>query len=433
MIQNPNLKLKLLCLCASVVSYLVLSFSSAQTVYNTASLAVPLSNLEGSARDLGMGSAFVGVADDTSALFFNPAGLSGLHYPEVALHHNSYLAGTFQETLTAGFPAGELGGFAFALNYIGWGSLDLRDNFGVSQGSFSDSDVGFTAAWGMEWLKGFSAGLALRGVQQKVVTDLYTSLAGDLGVLWRATSRLRLGASYQNLGTPVAGNSLAQQANAGGSYLFALDSHSTLLTALSGSWTPGSEALIQTGLEGTLDGRWSLRGGWQAPFFDNQIGGLTGFTAGAGARFGALTLDYAYVPFGVLGTSNRISLSLQFDLPKEVVKVPVQVPVTVVEPAPVPVGNPQDVEVHFKISNDPLAQGQGLEKEGKTNDAIKVYIDALKNDPKNDQLWAVLGRDYYQLGKKNYAIQCFETVLKLKPNNQALRDWLEQYKSRPSQ
>src|ERR1700722_17607012 len=49
--------------------------AGAQTVANSAALADPLENLQGSARDLSLGSAFVGVADDPSALFFNSAGL----------------------------------------------------------------------------------------------------------------------------------------------------------------------------------------------------------------------------------------------------------------------------------------------------------------------------------------------------------------------
>lgn len=417
---------KTLCLCGFVLAVSVPALSSAQTVTGAASLAVPLQNLEGSARDLGLASAFVGVADDASAIFFNSAGLSGLKNPEMALHHNSYLAGTFQETLTAAFPVGEMGGVGFALDYIGWGSLDLRDASGTSQGSFNDSDVGFTAAWGREWAKGFSAGLALRGVQQKVVSDLYTSLAVDLGLLWSPAPRLRLGASVLNLGTPVAGSALARQFDGGGSYLLPLDGHATLLAALSGSYLPGGGGGLQGGLEGTLDGKWSLRAGYQASLQDNQTGGLTGFTAGAGIRVGALALDYAYVPFGVLGTSHRVSLSYQFDLPKEVVKV--QVPVTVLQPVP-ETPNAKDVEVHFKINVDPLARGQGLEKQGKTSEAIQNYVDALKSDPQNDQLWAALGRLYYQLGKKDYAIKCFGNVLKLKPDNQALRDWLGKYKA----
>jgi hypothetical protein len=403
-----------------------------QTVTGTAALAAPLDNLQGSARDLAMGSAFVGVADDSSALFFNPAGLSGLENPELALHHNSYLAGTFQETLCAGFPAGDAGGLAFALDYVGWGSLDLRDNFGASQGSFEDSDIGFTAGWGKEWLPGFSGGLALRGLQQKVVDDLYTSLAGDAGLLWLPQKGLRLGVSYLNFGTPVAGNSLAGELKGGGSCLLQLDPHFTLLAALSGSWTPGGVAAAQSGLEAELNRQWALRVGYQVPFYDDQIEGFSNFTAGIGFKISTFTLDYAYLPFGTLGTSNRVSVAFQFNLPKEVVKVPVpvQVPVTVVQPVP-EAANPKDVEVHFKISNDPLAQGQQLEKDGKLPEAIGVYVGALKEKPGDDLLWAALANDYYRLGKKDYAIQCFEKVLQLKPDNQALAAWLEKYKSQP--
>lgn len=399
----------------------------AQTVTGTAALAAPLDNLEGSARDLGLGSAFVGVADDASALFFNPAGLSALRNPEVALHHNSYLAGTFQETLAAAFPAASAGGLAFALDYVGWGSLDLRDSLGVSQGSYSDTDIGFTAGWGIECLPRFSVGLAARGLQQKVVNDLYTSLAVDLGLLWSPVKDLRIGVAYLNLGTPVAGSSLDGELKGGAS----LDLKSVgfdLLMALSASWSPGGVSSMQAGLEGFVDKRWALRVGYQVPFYDDQTDGFRGFTAGAGVRILPFSLDYAFIPFGTLGTSHRLSLAYQFELPKEVVKVPVQVPVTVVQPVPVPPKS-KDVEVHFKIENDPLAEPRALEKEGKLKEAVTATVAVLKQDPRNDQAWSVLGNLYYKLGEKDYAIRSFEKVLQLKPDNQALKDWLDRYKN----
>jgi tetratricopeptide (TPR) repeat protein len=403
---------------------------SQTVIYPAASTAVPLDYLEGSARDLALGSAFVGIADDSSAIFFNSAGLSGLQNSQLSLNHNSYFAGTFQETLVAGFPAGDLGGLAFALNYINWGSLDLRDSSGDSQGSYNDSDVGFTAAWGREWAKGFSIGIALRGLQEKVVNNLYNSLAADLGLLWLPEKNLRFGLAYLNLGTPVSGNELEQELRGGGSVLFQLSPRVTLLTALSGTWaTDNGLASAQMGTECVLDHQWTLRAGYQLPFFDAQIAGFTNFSAGAGARFDDLTLDYAYLPFGDLGTSNRISLTYQFELPKEIVKV--QVPVTIIQQAPAPVSGSQGVEMHFKIANDPLAEGQALEKEGKLTDAVQVYVTALKDAPQNDQLWSALGRLYYQLSKKAYAIDCFENVLKLKPENPRLKDWLEKYKAQP--
>jgi len=398
----------------------------AQTTTGAAAGAVPLLNLQGSARDLGMGSAFVAVADDGSALFYNSSGLSGIRQPEVSLHHNSYLAGTFQETLSAAFPGGPKGGLALALSYINWGSLDLRDSSGVSQGSFNDTDIGLTAAWGLEWTRGFSSGIAVRVVQQKVVNDLYTSLAGDLGVLWSPVKNFRLGAAYSNLGTPVSGHSLTGQFQGGASANFNLSSRDWFLLALSGSWFSTQLGAAQAGGELVLDKRWSLRAGYQLPFTDNQVSGFTNFTAGAGVKIDSWSLDYAYLPFGSLGTSHRVSLSYQFELPKEVVRV--QVPVTVLQPVP-EAPNPKDVEVHFKISNDPLAEGQGLEKEGKWNEALRVYAEALKETPRNDLLWSAMGRLYYQFGKKEYATRCFENALKIKPDNTSLRVWLEKYKA----
>ncbi|HET9869560.1 MAG TPA: tetratricopeptide repeat protein, partial [bacterium] len=187
----------------------------------------------------------------------------------------------------------------------------------------------------------------------------------------------------------------------------------------------------QAGLEGVLDGRWSLRVGYQVPLQDDQISGFAYFTAGAGLKFSSFSLDYAYVPFGSLGTSHRVSLAYQFDLPQRTV------PVTVIQtlPAPVteaPVPGARDLDLEFKIpAQDPaLETGRQLEKEGKDAQAAQAYVEALKTDPQNNRLWGALGRLYYRLGKKDYAVQCFEKELRLEPKNQPLRDWLDRYKTR---
>src|SRR5208282_3192831 len=111
---------------------------------------------------------------------FNSAGLSGLDHAQLSLNHNSYLGGSFEETLLVGVPAGDWGGFAGAVQYVFWGNLDGRDAYGVPLGTFADSDVALSLGWGREWAKGFSLGLAVQGTQQKVVDTLYTSLSCDL-------------------------------------------------------------------------------------------------------------------------------------------------------------------------------------------------------------------------------------------------------------
>jgi tetratricopeptide (TPR) repeat protein len=410
----------------------------AQTVVEPAAgSAENLENSGASARAYGMGTAFVGVADDASALFFNPAGLSALSLPQLALNHNSYLAGTFQETLVYGFPSGSLGGMAAAVNYINWGALDLRDIYGNSQGSYNDTDVGLVFGWGKEWLKGFSAGLALQAVQQKVVDSLYNSLSARLGVLWQLDTRFRLGASYSNLGTNVEGSPLSQSLQAGGSYRFDWEKNKALLLAFAGGWEPEGISSLQCGLEGELDHTFLLRGGYEIPLDGQIAGGSTAFFLGAGLKLGNFNLDYAYVPFGDFGVSNRISLGYEFSpAPKEVVQVPVTVIQRVMIPAPTPLATPSipnstktSVQVKFKVPMEAGQAGQGSLSPSQQEIQIQSYLQSIKTNPQNVQNWWQLGNLYYQTDQKDSAIQCFEQVLRLKPDNQALSDWLAKYKA----
>jgi hypothetical protein len=43
-----------------------------------------------------------------------------------------------------------------------------------------------------------------------------------------------------------------------------------------------------------------------------KVDGLTGLTAGGGVELKGFRLDYAWVPFGTLGTTNRFSLAFRF-------------------------------------------------------------------------------------------------------------------------
>src|SRR5579885_800913 len=66
-----------------------------------------------SARTFVFGPAFTAVADDTSALFSNPAGLASLGSGQIALHSYLGLGDAVQETAVVGLPI-SLGGIALA-------------------------------------------------------------------------------------------------------------------------------------------------------------------------------------------------------------------------------------------------------------------------------------------------------------------------------
>ncbi len=411
-----------------LVQLLFPAHSFSQNVSSTAGLVTPLSALGASARADAMGSAFAGIADDSAALFFNSAGLSGLGDAQISLNHNSYLAGSFEETLLVGLPAGDLGGFAGAVQSVFWGSLDERDASGVDLGTFQDNDVALSFGWGKEWAKGFSAGVALYGTQQKIVESLYDSLSGQAGLLWKASPGLRFGLAYAGFGTPVAGQALATDLKGGTSYFFHLSADKSLLLAFTGDAEPNSVSRLQGGIEAGYRKNIFLRMGYQLPLSNNQVTGFDNFTAGVGIHFDSITLDYAYVPYGDLGTSNRISLAYDFSNPTPVPVKPVTVVVTPV-PIPIPTVTPvpakPSVAVHFEV---PLSVATP-ETNPEILAQLQQYQKATEANPQDPAAWHRLGLAYWKTGQKDLAVQCLEQALRLDPSDTQLKAWIDLYNS----
>lgn len=308
--------LKCLCL-ATALGFMALAQSGFSTVNSVAGLANPLDNSGISARAVGMGWAFVGVADDSSALFWNPAGLGDLKNPEVALHHNSWLAGIIQETAVVALPMGNLGGFGFSGNYVNYGTLSGYDTSGTQISDYTPTRYGFSLGWGKEILEDLSAGVALKGFMQSIDDISYSGLSVDLGGLWCPTKNLRVGAAFTNLGTTVEGYAQASAMRLGGSYRFDFSRNNHLLLAASAALEPQGVNRLQVGAEDVIFSFLALRVGYQANLADSQIKNLTGLTAGIGVMFEGFGLDYAYLPYGDLDTAHRISLSYKFGQSKK--------------------------------------------------------------------------------------------------------------------
>jgi tetratricopeptide (TPR) repeat protein len=86
--------------------------------------------------------------------------------------------------------------------------------------------------------------------------------------------------------------------------------------------------------------------------------------------------------------------------------------------------------LEFDIPPDHVAQGEKLESQGNRAGAAEAYQRAIQQDQRNVQAWWRLGNLYARAGQKAAAIQCLERALQLRPDNQALRDWLMRYKAR---
>ena len=280
--------------------------------YSVAGLAGPLDNGGAGARALGMGSAFVGVADDASALYWNPAGLARLENLDLALNHNSWLAGIIQENVELAMPAGILGGLAASVDYINYSTLAGYDSSGASTGDYSADRYGLNLGWGKQLFPGFSVGAGLKGSTQNVSGNNYSNLAVDLGLVLKPAKGFHIGLTYTDLGNQVSGYAQPADLNLGASLGFDVNADNHLLIAAAGTWENNGVNTLQVGLEDVIHQFLALRAGYRGVSADTQIQGLTGLSLGLGVKLGRLDLDYAYLPYGDLGTAHRISLIYEF-------------------------------------------------------------------------------------------------------------------------
>jgi len=408
-----------------------------QTVYSSSQLLQPLNDTGGSARAMAMGSAFVGVADDSSALLWNPGGLGLLPQGELTLHHNSWLVGTMEESLIAAIPLEGLGGIGAMVNTMNYGTFQGRDYSGALTVPYSVNNYGFMVGWGKEWTPGFSAGLALQGNLQDGSNQSYGVLSGDVGVVYSPDNHLRFGAALINFGGNQAKAWVASTIEAGASFRTDFGKLHSFLLAVDGTLEPQGVNRLGIGAEYAFQSSYFLRAGFQ--FFDqnNEIQGFQELTAGAGIRLGDLQLDYAYLPYGDLGTSHRISLSYFFPQSKPTPPFPVKPagvplnsssPTAIFKPNPGMGPNQNVLTLQFDVPSDLVAQGQTLEAQGNMVGAMSLYQEEIKQNGQDAMAWWYLATDYYKLGQKAYAIRCFEEFRKLKPGDKAFTDWLEQYK-----
>jgi len=406
-----------------------------ETVNLASNQANPLNNSNPFARASAMGSAFVGVADDASALLTNPAGLALVNHGEIAFNSDLWLVNTFQETALAGIGLLPGMGLGLAAHYLDYGTFEGRDELGSLAGTYTASRWSGTAGLGFSVLKNLSLGIGFQLVESNLAGTTSSAWIGQMGLLWNTDSGLRLGAACGGLGFASSTGSIESDLEFGLSYPIRFSTLSRLSVAAGGACEAGSTNYLNVGVEYGFDQKLFLRTGYQQPLQDNSITGFTGLTAGFGFILNDVSFDYAYLPYGDLGESHRISVGYNLG-PAAVTPSPIPVPTSTPTPPPSPTPQPlkadatpssNSLTVLFDIPSNAVAAGQKLEEEGKYKQASELYRQALRDNPKDASAWEALGELYERAGQREYAAQCFEKAILLKPGNQKLIDWLANY------
>jgi len=299
------------------------------------------------ARALGMGSAFVGLADDGTAAYWNPAGLATLSQRQVTAMHAEQFGSIVQyDFLSYVMPVGAAGKprQAISVSLVRLGVSDIPDTRGLQiidqngNGKFdypedllvvdesrfvfdSDNDAALLFSYARDIRPGLSLGGNFKYIRQWLGDSLRSNGFGlDLGLLYVGKSfsmgaTLRDATTTRILWNTGTGEFIAPSLRLGAAKTRGFRDRRHLVTAAldvqvgfsderlsSQAHLGGVTFEFHPGLEYWYDRRLALRAGFEAQ----------NFTAGAGLRYHRLGLDYAFLDHRDLDASHRVSGSYSF-------------------------------------------------------------------------------------------------------------------------
>jgi hypothetical protein len=292
------------------------------------------------ARGVGMGESFAAVANDGSALYWNPAGLTQLSRDEVFVAHTEYVADIKQEYLGVTYHLTDADVVGLSLTSLHMADMEITTEtqpLGTGR-YFTFGDVGIGLSYSRKMTDQFSFGASLRYVQETLDMLRMRSVMVDLGTFyWTGLGTARFAVVITNFGADASPSGTVSgidgiQGSAFQSFSlptvfklgFAMEPWMTdeqHVTASIQLNHPNDNAEnVRFGAEYAWQNTLFLRGGVKRTIGQKFLGGdetsEESYTLGAGFRlttsFTTVQADYAFAEFNRLGTVHRISLTMTY-------------------------------------------------------------------------------------------------------------------------
>jgi len=299
------------------------------------------------ARAMAMGGAYSAVANDATALYWNPAGIAWVSAPQCELSHNKWLVDTYHDFAGVVVPVPVLRStVGVSYNSLDYGDEPVRtvDRPEGTGEVFSGRDVAVALTYAIAFTDRFSFGISGKYVNQRIWSESGSAMGIDVGVFYNTMVKgLRLGACVSNFGSKIeirgrhirtivdpdpgvenfdrvpvnykTGQfSLPLLFRVGISYEHRFGSLGQVVLAMDVNHPSFATESINLGMEYGFADMFYLRGGYENLFERDHINGLT-FGGGVDLyRRGGMGLrvDYSWSDWGVLDNAQRFSLGLVF-------------------------------------------------------------------------------------------------------------------------
>ncbi|MFN8177550.1 MAG: PorV/PorQ family protein [bacterium] len=296
-------------LCRALVALAVSLVVSPALAANPGETGLAFLKIGVGAPAAAMGEAYVAVAQDPTALYWNPAGIANALGDEVHATHDEWISDIRYEYVAAvhGMKGQAIGVHAALLHM---GELEGRDATGNFTQTFHAYDFSTGLTYAYRFSRSIEIGATGKFLYSKIEDQTAMGFAGDAGIRYRTPIRgLTAAGTVTNLGPAMKfvddSFTLPAQGRLGVAYRTRalLDG---LVVAADLRMPNDSSAKGQIGAELWPHRMFALRGGVMLGY-DEQAG-----TVGFGIEYQSWTIDYAYMPFSStsdLGDTHRFSLN----------------------------------------------------------------------------------------------------------------------------
>jgi len=275
-------------------------------------------------RAIAMGQAFTAVADDSSAVYWNPAGLNQMQGSELLAEYDIFIDTVTYNYLNGAFKMGNDLTLGFGVKLLGSGLENIVNSAGAATGgTFGETyyDVDIAAAYRLSY--SLDVGITAKYISETLGTTSGSTFAVDIGLMYKTPiPHLKLALDLQNLGPGIAigggtADPLPMIFKIGAAYQMFDDDFTMDLDV-----DFPNDNVVSTSLGGeywyknTLVGRLGYE--FQGSIDQNQleIGGEAGLYLGAGVKISLFktyfSFDYAWTDQGILGSNHHFSLAWYF-------------------------------------------------------------------------------------------------------------------------
>ncbi|MGE5401100.1 MAG: PorV/PorQ family protein [Ignavibacteriales bacterium] len=298
---------------------------------------------------VGMGAAFVSIASDASALYWNVAGIASLQQIELNVQHTTWIAETKFDYAALILPLGSLGTFGFSFTSLSMPDMKvttIEQQEGTGE-YFSAGDMAIGVSYARSLTDRFSIGFTAKYIQQKIWHESATGFAIDASTIFRTDlfNGMVIGATISNFGTSMqmAGRDTRTFTRVDPTKLgsnervpfnveldswdlplfmqFGISTH--VVNSDNFRWLVAVDAVhpndnyesVNLGSEVSYQDIIFLRGGFNSLFLKDPEGGLTlGLGVATSNLLGQMNIkfDYAYRNFGRLQNIHVFSVDLRF-------------------------------------------------------------------------------------------------------------------------